>query len=121
MRFLLILAFLTPFTIGVSYGKNGMKTIYPDTKLIRIELPSNPTTGFQWSIATYNTNVLTLKSANFKASNKGLMGAPGTMQYVFSVHPGTLYPIESTIRFKYARPWEKKAVKEKVVTLKFRT
>ena len=82
-----------------------------ETELIRarvgepftISLPSNPTTGYAWTM-DYDNVLLSVEEAEFQpsASNSIRLGAGGTSVFVFTpLHMG-----KTTIRFVYKRPWE---------------
>jgi inhibitor of cysteine peptidase len=73
-----------------------------------INLPANPTTGYQWSVATFDKDLLTLSSGMYQKPDTQLIGAGGHMLYTFTLNAGKIYPKNTKIVFKYARPWEKK-------------
>ena len=68
-----------------------------------IALPSNPTTGYTWTM-DYDNVLLRAEDAQFEpsASNSIRLGAGGT--FVFAFTP--LLKGKTTIRFVYKRPWE---------------
>ena len=82
-----------------------------ETELIRarvgepftIALPSNPTTGYTWTM-DYDNVLLRAEDAQFEpsASNSIRLGAGGTSVFAFT----PLLKGKTTIRFVYKRPWE---------------
>jgi inhibitor of cysteine peptidase len=72
-----------------------------------ITLASNPTTGFQWSVVSYDKDLLTLSSSTYQGPDSEMIGAGGHMLYTFSLNKGKNYPGTTDLMFQYARPWEK--------------
>ena len=73
---------------------------------ITITLPSNPTTGFAWSIQKYDTNLLKLVSQKYTPPNSHLMGASGIQQYTFqAVQTGFAVTQVGHVVLHYARQW----------------
>jgi inhibitor of cysteine peptidase len=69
---------------------------------IRIELASNPTTGFEWAVDNINPSVLRYEGAMYEADDTSLVGQGGTQRITFqAINPG-----ESVIQLKYWRSWE---------------
>jgi inhibitor of cysteine peptidase len=71
-----------------------------------VRLPSNPTTGYRWSLAAPVTGVLKLDgAAGFEPSpsGRGLVGAPGHEVWRFRA----MKRGQGTVRFEYRRSWEK--------------
>jgi inhibitor of cysteine peptidase len=73
-----------------------------------IKLQSNPSTGYTWFLRSYDANLLQPTKHVYEASaNKKLMGAPGYEIWTFHVkQAGFTVPMQTFIRFVYARPWE---------------
>ncbi|MSR19091.1 MAG: hypothetical protein EXS00_08020 [Phycisphaerales bacterium] len=68
---------------------------------VRIELPGNSGTGFEWSILKYDS-VVSITSAPAVAQEPGRAGGPTTWMFVMQgVRPGP-----GRVEFGYARPWE---------------
>lgn len=77
-----------------------------DNPTVTITLPSNPTTGFTWSIQKYDTNLLKLVSQKYTPPNTRLMGAPGIQQYTFqAIKTGFTVTQVGHVVLKYARQW----------------
>ena len=76
-----------------------------------ITLQSNPTTGFLWSVKSFDPKVVRMIGHKFVApTNKKLIGAPGYEVYVFQVkhHAFTTTHEKTTkIALQYTRPWTK--------------
>ena len=71
---------------------------------ITIILKSNPTTGYQWQVAKpLDESTLKLISSEYLADKTTLVGAGGKQVWRFK----TLKPGQTSISFKYVRPWEK--------------
>ncbi len=71
---------------------------------ITIILKSNPTTGYQWQFANpLDESTLKLISSEYLADKTELVGVGGKQVWRFRA----LKPGETSISFKYVRPWEK--------------
>lgn len=84
-----------------------------------LSLAANPTTGYQWSVVSFDKNLLTLKSSKYLKSPSNLIGSGGQMQYIFSVNKGKKIPPSTNLQFKYARAWEPNAGTLKNVRVNF--
>jgi len=78
----------------------------------RITLPENPSTGFKWE-ARFNGDFLVLQSRKYVSAGTGRMGGGG--QAVFSFLP--LKQGETSLVFRYKRPWENGATRERSIHL----
>ena len=82
----------------------------------RIGLPSNPSTGFGWSLDQSGSTGLDrvkVKDEGFIATDSGLLGAPGRRWWdVEGLHSGT-----ASLRFVYQRAWERDTPPAKTRTL----
>lgn len=82
-------------------------TVSPASPKFTISLPSNPTTGYSWSITGYDKQRLTLDSHRYLAPKGQRIGAGGTETWVFKAQPSLFKGTQATtIEFCYARPWE---------------
>ncbi|MBF0169594.1 MAG: protease inhibitor I42 family protein [Nitrospinae bacterium] len=72
-----------------------------------VELPSNPSTGYQWRLAEpLEEEFVTLVGSDYQESDSDAVGAGGTETWVFrAVGQGT-----TTIRLEYVRAWEENPV-----------
>ena len=70
----------------------------------RVELPANPTTGYNWYVADMDDNYFKIRGSGYNAQKHGGLGSGGTSYWM-------LTPLKegfSSIRFLYYRPWEGK-------------
>lgn len=87
---------------------------------IRLEYPSNPTTGYRWQITTdlnQNSPVVILKDG-YQPSQPRRIGSGGKQFWIIKGQKsGTI-----TLNFEYVRPWEKdrepENTKEITITVK---
>lgn len=91
----------------------------PTQDTFQVTLPSNPTTGYQWSIKSYDQTLLNLVSSKFIQPQTKLMGAGGTMLYTFELKKGVNPPKLTSLVFSYARPWEAEKGSLQTVTVNF--
>jgi len=69
---------------------------------IRVELCSNPTTGFQWGYEMTIENVLEEEDHDFEESEADVAGAAGIEIWTFeAVEAG-----ETEVQMEYSQPWE---------------
>jgi|TARA_B100000959_G_C14977515_1_gene622137 predicted secreted protein len=88
-----------PFTPG---DAQQAITIAPN-RVFNIELQSNPTTGYEWSLTMNPEGIISRKSKNYTSSASGRVGVGGIMSWTLaSKKIGA-----TTLTFKYHRPWEK--------------
>ncbi|MGE5236194.1 MAG: protease inhibitor I42 family protein [Acidobacteriota bacterium] len=86
----------------------------PGQELI-VRLPSNPTTGYRWSLVAPAKGVLESEgSPGFESQSSGtpLVGAPGYELWRFRAVRRGAQPV----RFEYRRPWENDTPPLRVVT-----
>jgi predicted secreted protein len=84
-------------------------------KEFRITLPENPTTGFQWE-AKFDDKLLKLRSRDYVATSEaepGRRGGGGVA--VFNFLP--LKHGNTSLLFRYKRPWEDNVAEEKSIHL----
>ncbi len=103
---LTVLMFLMSFSAFA--GKTIQMNVNKDEKQFIVSLKSNPTTGFQWSVVSYDKDRFKLLDSSYERSKTHLMGAGGYMKFSFSLKEGKRYPEHTVIKFKYSRPWETK-------------
>jgi inhibitor of cysteine peptidase len=72
---------------------------------VLIQLPENPTTGYQWQIEAFDPGVLSASGSDFAAASGGRLGGGGLRTFVFTA----LAPGGTPVRLVYRRPWEPKA------------
>jgi inhibitor of cysteine peptidase len=69
---------------------------------VRIHLPENPTTGYQWSLRDFENKTLALKSDDYDPDHASSVGGGGIRQFLFeATSPG-----KSKICLKKMRVWE---------------
>lgn len=73
-----------------------------------IQLKSNPTTGYQWFLQSYDSNLVTVVKHQFQRNiDKKLIGAPGYETWDFVLKSNAfVVPQRSMIQFVYGRGWE---------------
>jgi len=73
---------------------------------ITIELPENPTTGFQWTVVQAPAEeIMTIESSEFLPPSSELLGAGGRRLYRLRAQA----PGETQLILEYRRPWEEDA------------
>lgn len=119
-----LLALLTAIAGGCAFerhrldnpGKNEViKVESGDTW--RFELEENATTGYQWR-AKCDDDDVEVSIRHIGAVGK-YAGAPGRAEVAIHIHRG--YDGPSTVRFEYARNWEKSVAKSFTLSLYKRT
>lgn len=86
-----------------------------------ISFPANPSTGYLWTIVSYDENRFHLIRSEYMTPNKiNRIGAPGKMIYEFEVREAGTYPFSSKIKFRYARSWDKNSGIEKTAVITVR-
>ncbi|VEG89845.1 protease inhibitor I42 family protein [Legionella spiritensis] len=104
----------------VLFAENTMTTdVHPGQKKLTITLPSNPTTGYSWTVKKYDKSLFKLLSSRYLAPKTQLIGAGGNMLFVFKIIKATPQPETSVMEFLYARPWEPDKGTLKTVTIRF--
>lgn len=91
----------------------------PNQSQFRVTLPSNPTTGFQWTVKKYDQSFLQLIASQYLAPKTKLIGAGGQMQFTFELIPGKTHSSSTEMLFKYERSWEPNTGTMKTVTVNF--
>lgn len=87
--------------------------------MFSVNLNSNPTTGYQWILTSYDKYLLKLNTSQFMASKSRLLGASGVTIFNFSIIEGVRRPQTTVIKFVYRRPWESNTGTTKEVTIRF--
>lgn len=83
---------------------NGKTVAVPVGQQLMLSLPSNPSTGYQWSLAATLPPQLVTAAETFESSGTpGLVGAGGTQVFTYSV----VRAGSGVLTLVYARPWEK--------------
>lgn len=84
-----------------------------------VKLAANSTTGYQWSVVSFDKNLLSLDASDYQKSASNLIGSGGEMVYTFSLKKGKVYPSKTDLVFKYARSWEVKGFRLQKVRVLF--
>lgn len=71
-----------------------------------IPLHANATTGYQWSLVSFDKDIFHLISSEYEQSNTQLVGKGGMMVFRFALNKKQTYPQSSNFIFKYGRSWE---------------
>ncbi|HXK44540.1 MAG TPA: protease inhibitor I42 family protein [bacterium] len=80
----------------------------------RIELKSNPTTGYEW-FAKYDEMMLNLKRSEYiSPQSQKMVGSPGKQVFIFQA----LKKGETIVEFTYQRSWEKDKPPVKIMKCK---
>lgn len=117
------IAILIVYLLGWSFTLNAKNTVIyiePDQQILSIKLKAIPTTGFIWSVKSYDKHYLKFIKSTYlkKQQDSQLMGAPLIEEFQFKV----IKPLKaaSKITFRLARSWEKNEAKESTFIIKLR-
>ncbi len=72
----------------------------------QVKLAENPTTGFQWTLKSYDQTYFSAVKDEYIVSNPKLMGSPGTHIFYFKQKDNTTCPESTVLCFSHARAWE---------------
>ena len=94
---------------------NDTEVEVPVGTQVRINLPENPTTGYQWNVCDLKSEALALKSDDYVPGHPTAIGGGGIRQFVFDVTS----PGKTKLCLKNMRAWEgeESAVKTFAVTI----
>jgi inhibitor of cysteine peptidase len=94
-------------TLGMSgRGEHYALTVKHGEKF-KIELQSNPSTGYRWHLVFFNRSILKLLSSEFAPKTANQIGTTGIQRFEFeATKEGT-----TIIRLIYRRPWEREIKK----------
>ncbi|KGP62862.1 hypothetical protein EP47_05185 [Legionella norrlandica] len=116
---ILLGCFMLAFSVLAQAGDDvTMKVSSKDPSFV-VSLAANPTTGYQWSIVTFDENLLTLSNSVYEKPQTNLIGAGGKMLFIFNLNKGKTYPKQTKMTFKYARAWEPASGTTKKVIINF--
>ena len=85
-------------------------TVHASSLQVVFSLPTNPSTGYQWVLETYDKSVLNFQNKVYKVSSQ-VMGAPGNMVWVFKLSHQSTVKKSTEIILKYKRPWQAVVIK----------
>lgn len=101
-----------PVTASLS-NSGGEASLLPGQPLV-VRLPSNPSTGYEWTYTVVGDDVLRLDSVSgVSAAPNGMVGAPGDTVWSFRAQGKGI----AQLNFVYARPWEKNVTPAKTFKL----
>ena len=91
--------------------------VYSDSKQIQVascatcacfevKLSENPTTGFQWTLQSYDQAHFSAVKDEYIVSNPKLMGSPGEHIFYFKKQDNMTCPESTVLCFRHARAWE---------------
>jgi inhibitor of cysteine peptidase len=104
----------------IAHAGDQSLNVDPSATSFVINLPSNPSTGYQWSVLSYDKNLLSLSGTKYQAAKTGLVGSGGETYYTFTLNQDKFYPAQTILSFKYARPWEHNEGSVKKITVNFK-
>lgn len=82
-------------------------SVAPGETSFTVSLPSNPTTGYDWTITRFDAKLLKLVTSKYTPDKTDRIGSGGTMAFNFELLSGVSIPQTTTMEFRYARSWEK--------------
>lgn len=98
------------FAVNTSAAEPLVLSVGASCSRFDVALSSNPTTGYQWQLKSYNKKQLKVKGMHYLKPSSTLIGAGGKAVFSFSLSPTAPRPSHLNLLFEYKRPWEKKAV-----------
>lgn len=98
-------------TAGASDNGGSVKLKKGDT--LQLTLPTNGTTGYDWTLSPESTPLLKLQSHSSKRAPGGQLGAPSMATYVFAATAKG----SGNLTLTYARAWEHSPAANKTFTL----
>jgi inhibitor of cysteine peptidase len=84
-----------------------------------VRLSSNRTTGFQWTLESYDKARFCCVKSDYVVSDTTRMGAPGERVFYFKQKENTTCPESTVLRFRHARSWESDSGTQTEVTVHF--
>ena len=111
--------FLLLCSLGAQADDNTVITVDSSSQQFVVTLPANPTTGYQWTVTSFDKKTFKMTASQFVSPRTRLIGAGGQMTYTFALIKGQSYPKSTQMSFTYARPWDPKSGTLKQVTVNF--
>lgn len=99
---------------------NDTVTVFINQPQFIITLPQNPTTGFQWTLVSYDNSLISLVGSDYKAPKTKLIGAGGNILFTFKTIKNKFYPKSTKLIFQYARSWEPATAVSKEIVIQFK-
>lgn len=121
MRFLKIFVLLC--LIGNLYaGEPISMTVNPSQDALQVTLPSNPSTGYQWQVKSYNQDLFTLIGDSYAPVKQSpVIGASGQTTFQFKLVKNVAFPESTVMIFQYLRPWDPNSASQQVVQIQFKS
>lgn len=117
---LLIAVFFNILSLSAFCANVIKQNVNKNDAQFSVELKSNPTTGYQWFVKSYDQNLIKLESNQYIPGVPQRVGSGGKNIFTFKM-VGKNYPPQTKIMFEYKRPWEKGGEREsQVVEINFR-
>ncbi|HVV68218.1 MAG TPA: protease inhibitor I42 family protein [Gammaproteobacteria bacterium] len=92
--------------------------VHPQTQTITINLPANPSTGYQWYLLQYDDKLFEPMGYQYIPAKVKLAGAPGVSSWQFQLKKAAfLVPRVTHIQFEYRRSWEVSGGNRQTVTI----
>ena len=99
-------------------AENNIINIAADQKSFSIKVKAIPTTGFVWSIKTYDKELFKFEGSKYlKPKNEKLIGAP--LQEIFTFKILKPFVKKQAITLKLMRSWETKEANSQVFIIKY--
>lgn len=86
----------------ISGDDNGTTVEVNQGERIRIELESNPTTGYEWAVDSTDETILTYEGSTYESEDGDRVGQGGVQTLTFHASE----PGQAEIHLKYWRSWE---------------
>ena len=93
----------TPGVVTLRTEANGTSVTLQPGQTLKVTLPSNPSTGYSWQIASLPECLESAGESEFESeAEEGVVGAGGTETLTFeAVEAG-----DAMLELEYRRPWE---------------
>lgn len=117
----MLIGLMTWLVMSIGFAAASMMTVPVKATQAHftVRLPANPTTGYQWSVVSYNQQLFTLTGSHYEAMKTGRIGSGGVMVFDFTCKAKQARPARAKLVFAYVRSWEKQAVKTRQVDVVF--
>jgi inhibitor of cysteine peptidase len=97
---------------------NKAVTLDKSQRVFRVNLPSNPTTGFSWFLKDYDDRLIEPVKHQFTAAQGGQVGVGGVDTWTFKANRTAFdVPHLTQISFIYAQPWNMESASDNVITV----
>lgn len=98
------------------FASTNTLIVKPNQPEFSIQLQSNPTTGYSWSLKSYDKKLLSLIKHQYIKPTNHLIGATGYEIWIFKANSLFFsYQKTTSLVFSYERPWEKNMNTKQVI------